>query len=325
MQEQVIQALIRLYSGSREPAALFDAKGRCLWHSEGLSQPEALREVLDAPGAVRLTLDGRCYEGRCLEEPDSGIRVVRLTPVPQLDEQSVRHVMHTTTLACQYLHGILEENGLAGEEQLETIMGSVYRIYRQTYLQRAAQALTEPLPGRESFGVRQTLLALWEQLHNLLRDCAEVEDTALELPEDKTFLAGTPEEFCTALLAAVTRLCAETPEVWHTLHLSARTEEASVVLTLTAQPLAQEISRPQSAEGFGPLAQEEQLLQRYCQRMGGSFTLDPAAQPPVCRITLPRAEMTGNISLGSQRPVTRERYFNLYEVMLSRLYHRRFL
>lgn len=331
MREEFVQALIRLYSSAEEPVYLFDREWNCLWHSADAAQPQELAALLRTAGGapVRVMQGEVSYDCSCLEDPENGVRVARLSRTMQQDAQAVRYVMHAVTASCQMIRESVEEYGADGADQLEAIMGNVYRLYRMSYLQEALSAMSGPPEAGKSFGLCQNLRNLWQRIRNVLRHCADAAEDALSLPADgEVFLAGRPEDFDMAVLSAVTLLCSagEEQAYWHSLALSVDVQEQEAVITITARKMPQERdTRLHTPEGFGPLTQEQGLLAQYCTRMGGSYMLSDNGQTHTCRMTLPLTAHGRTIGFSSGGIRTLEPIFNPYEVVLARLDYRSFL
>lgn len=339
MENDILETLTHCYSSSSSLVLIMDMQWQILWTNRTcenlakLPQQLGISESHTENSVHRFCYDGSMHECRLLCNEADGYRIAEIYPCTEetdirlrLDTEAVTASVQAMTSACHTLRSELD--ALESYDQLpllNTLIGSCYRIYRTVYLQKELDRLQGGYRRNVVFSVKAALQTLLQKCNEILRICLE---TDMDAPSEDIYLKGDMDEFQMAVLSAITLCCMDSDHIQR-LHIELQPGDGLVCLRLHAEQtpaeLPQQVCRLEDMGG-GHCEGERAILSLFCRRHGGKWLLTEQAKEGAKTCSIYFRPHTGEITdltLHSPRDLQEGRFFNKYEIMLSRIHYRR--
>ncbi len=337
MEKLLFDALIDCYENSTSAVQIMDMEWNVLWSNRPELMIDNLPERLgivpdDCTNSSHIFIWERCtYRCRLLCNVKHGYRVAEFCPELdesqnlRLDVDSIAHSVLSMTMLCGELNAEFEENDLYDQKGiLNHMIGNCYRLYRMAFLQQEIDRLSSARRKSECFLVNMHMNTIYERIRSILRSCAQIQYSVC--PEE-VYLEGDPDEFIMAVLSALV-LCYRPNRCFQNIDLSLRSNEQTASVQVSITRTEEEL--PPSKQGMNMIETsnddgERAILNSFCQHFNGSWMIaeQKKTNSISCTITFRSLPKSRNSSiLFSQRNEKESRFYNKYEILLSRIYFR---
>ncbi len=335
MEQRILDLLKRRCTAAAHPVLLLDEAGTVLWQSKADLPASVLTQVT---ADCQARLDGTRYmqlgetRHRCVRYFDAqeGIWIVELLPyaeeIIRQDLDVMTSAVQGITSCCKELENLLNEEELYDAmEELNRILANSNRLYRAAYLQKELDRYRTGGCREDYFSVNVQMRTLFQKVRNILRVCAEVE---LEEETREVMLRGDADQFLIAMLSALV-LCYRDKAHFQTVHLRVEQAGEQVRCSVSVKPK----DTPLPPDVYGMNREDAQqydaemlMLQVFAEMHNGTWMMAEQAETGerTCQVSFTPTVAEGSMMLHSAKELSESRFFNKYELLLSRIRCQRF-
>ena len=329
MNQTTLETLQRLYSEDKMETVILDKDWNVIWSSccvEGMNFLALLRVPKDYWENVRrpVIIGMSLFHCEILSNEEDGFRVLRLQEAKNdiFDKSAFTDVLQAMISTCTAMTQLLQDMDV-NEFTLypNQIMANTLRIYRMVFMEREIRRGLDGAWERSTFDGNAMMAGICRHMQNLLRQFAEVN---LRCDSSPLFIIGDVRGFQCMVLTAYL-LCVRHPEMNQTVNIRMQRGAMHSVLTIKVKHgKRKRVDLAGQMHNFGNMEPEKLLLAEYCRY----FCLKPEFKEDdeemSFRVELENSQDTSIIQMSTTASLAEQGYFNLPDVLLSRLRYRDF-